>query len=62
MVSRAITLNGGSRLETPANAYPGEDEGKSMIRFKVNGVERSFDGGPKMPVLWYLRDICSEMR
>jgi isoquinoline 1-oxidoreductase subunit alpha len=28
-----------------------------MIRFKVNGVERSFDGDPEMPVLWYLRDI-----
>ena len=28
-----------------------------MIHFKVNGVERSFDGPPDMPVLWYLRDI-----
>ena len=28
-----------------------------MIRFKVNGVERSFDGDPQMPLLWYLRDI-----
>jgi len=23
----------------------------------VNGVERSFDGDPQMPLLWYLRDI-----
>ncbi len=28
-----------------------------MIRFGVNGVERSFDGDPEMPLLWYLRDI-----
>jgi isoquinoline 1-oxidoreductase subunit alpha len=28
-----------------------------MITFKVNGVERSFDGDPEMPLLWYLRDI-----
>ena len=27
-----------------------------MIRLKVNGVERSFDGDPVMPLLWYLRD------
>jgi isoquinoline 1-oxidoreductase alpha subunit len=24
--------------------------------FKVNGVARSFDGDPEMPLLWYLRD------
>jgi isoquinoline 1-oxidoreductase alpha subunit len=28
-----------------------------MVQFKVNGVERSFDGDPEMPLLWYLRDI-----
>ncbi|SPF44353.1 Isoquinoline 1-oxidoreductase subunit alpha [Candidatus Sulfotelmatobacter kueseliae] len=28
-----------------------------MTRFKVNGVARSFDGDPDMPLLWYLRDI-----
>ena len=27
-----------------------------MIRLKVNGVERSFDDDPTMPLLWYLRD------
>ena len=27
-----------------------------MIQFKVNGVDRSFDGDPDMPLLWYLRD------
>jgi isoquinoline 1-oxidoreductase alpha subunit len=28
-----------------------------MIKLKVNGVERSFEGNPDMPLLWYLRDI-----
>jgi isoquinoline 1-oxidoreductase alpha subunit len=28
-----------------------------MIQCKVNGVERSFDGDPEMPLLWYLRDV-----
>lgn len=28
-----------------------------MNHFKVNGIERSFDGDPEMPLLWYLRDI-----
>lgn len=29
-----------------------------MVRFKVNGKERTFDGDPEMPLLWYLRDIA----
>ena len=29
-----------------------------MIRFQVNGVEKTFDGDPNMPLLWYLRDIA----
>lgn len=29
-----------------------------MIRFKVNGVEKTFDGDPSMPLLWYLRDVA----
>lgn len=28
-----------------------------MIRFRVNGTDRSFDGDPDTPVLWYLRDV-----
>jgi isoquinoline 1-oxidoreductase alpha subunit len=28
-----------------------------MIQLKVNGVARSFDGDPQMPLLWYLRDV-----
>ena len=27
-----------------------------MIRLKVNGKDRVFDGDPEMPLLWYLRD------
>jgi isoquinoline 1-oxidoreductase subunit alpha len=28
-----------------------------MIQLRVNGVEKSFDGEPEMPLLWYLRDL-----
>ena len=28
-----------------------------MIKVKVNGTDRSFDGDPDMPLLWYVRDI-----
>jgi isoquinoline 1-oxidoreductase alpha subunit len=27
------------------------------MQIKVNRVDRSFDGDPEMPLLWYLRDI-----
>jgi isoquinoline 1-oxidoreductase alpha subunit len=29
----------------------------NMVRFKVNGIEQSFDGDPELPLLWYLRDV-----
>jgi len=28
-----------------------------MVTLKINGVERTFDGDPQIPLLWYLRDI-----
>jgi isoquinoline 1-oxidoreductase alpha subunit len=28
-----------------------------MINLKVNGIDRTFDGDPTMPLLWYLRDV-----
>ncbi|MCC7233662.1 MAG: (2Fe-2S)-binding protein [Bryobacterales bacterium] len=28
-----------------------------MITVKVNGVDRTFDGSPEMPLLWFLRDV-----
>ncbi|MBI1356902.1 MAG: 2Fe-2S iron-sulfur cluster binding domain-containing protein [Acidobacteria bacterium] len=27
-----------------------------MVKMTINGKERSFDGDPEMPLLWYLRD------
>jgi isoquinoline 1-oxidoreductase alpha subunit len=27
-----------------------------MVKLEVNGMYRSFDGDPKMPLLWYVRD------
>ena len=27
-----------------------------MVKLRINGEERSFDGDPSMPLLWYLRD------
>lgn len=27
-----------------------------MVKLRVNGEERSYDGDPEMPLLWYLRD------
>jgi len=29
-----------------------------VIHFKVNGNEKTFDGDPDMPLLWYLRDVA----
>ena len=28
-----------------------------MVKLKVNGTDRAFEGDPNMPLLWYLRDI-----
>ena len=28
-----------------------------MITIKVNGIQKSFQGDPEMPLLWYLRDV-----
>jgi isoquinoline 1-oxidoreductase subunit alpha len=30
-----------------------------MVKLRINGQERSFDGDPSMPLLWYLRDELS---
>jgi isoquinoline 1-oxidoreductase alpha subunit len=29
---------------------------EAMVKLRVNGEERSYDGDPSMPLLWYLRD------
>jgi isoquinoline 1-oxidoreductase alpha subunit len=28
-----------------------------MVKLQVNGMDRTFDGDPDMPLLWYLRDV-----
>jgi len=28
-----------------------------MIQIKIDGSQKSFDGDPQMPLLWYLRDL-----
>ena len=30
-----------------------------MIKLKVNGIARQFDGDPEMPLLWFLRDALN---
>jgi isoquinoline 1-oxidoreductase alpha subunit len=30
-----------------------------MVKLRVNGEERSYDGDPEMPLLWYLRDALA---
>ena len=29
-----------------------------MIKFKLNGTEKTYNGDPEMPLLWYVRDIA----
>ena len=29
-----------------------------MVKLKVNGINKQFDGDPEMPLLWYLRDVA----
>jgi isoquinoline 1-oxidoreductase alpha subunit len=33
-------------------------KGRRKFRLKVNGVEKTFDGDPNMPLLWYLRAVA----
>lgn len=28
-----------------------------MVKLKVNGIDRTFDGDSNMPLLWYVRDV-----
>ena len=46
----------GAGLRGTRNAVELE-EGKRTMKLKVNGMDRTFDGDPEMPLLWYLRDI-----
>jgi isoquinoline 1-oxidoreductase alpha subunit len=42
-----------SRPKT-SSAY--EERGLIMIKVKINGQERNWDGDPDLPLLWFLRD------
>src|SRR5260370_37530693 len=44
-------------LSLPAAPPDSSERGDGMIQFRVNGVERSFEGDSDMPLLWYLRDV-----
>jgi isoquinoline 1-oxidoreductase subunit alpha len=46
-----------SALRLEPDEWP-EETGGTVIRLKVNGQERTFDGDPEMPLLWYLRDVA----
>src|SRR5438067_12149891 len=35
----------------------GKNRGERMIRLKINGVERTYEGDADMPLLWYVRDL-----
>ena len=42
--------------ERRGDVWQETNRGTTMIQCQVNGVQRSFDGDPEMPLLWYLRD------
>src|ERR1700739_4847636 len=45
------------KLDSLARGMLLKSVGGVMVKLKVNGMDRSFDGDPDMPLLWYLRDI-----
>lgn len=45
-------------METRSFAFEPEELEEELIRLKVNGREKTFDGDPEMPLLWYLRDVA----
>ena len=40
-----------------AECWQSGRKGEQMVKLKVNGMDRAFEGDPDMPLLWYLRDI-----
>jgi isoquinoline 1-oxidoreductase subunit alpha len=46
----------GRILGRPFVPPSGSKEETRMTKLRVNGVERTFEGDPAMPLLWYLRD------
>jgi isoquinoline 1-oxidoreductase alpha subunit len=43
-----------ARVKETSAAY--EERGTIMIKLKINGEVRSWDGDPDLPLLWFLRD------
>ena len=54
---RALRLGYENQFRSIRSSLTWLTEGQ-MIRFKVNGKEKTFDGDPDMPLLWYLRDVA----
>jgi isoquinoline 1-oxidoreductase alpha subunit len=42
--------------ERPRRGADQPVEEKMMVNMRVNGQDKSFDGDPSMPLMWYLRD------
>lgn len=40
----------------PKPAMSSTDKDTEMITLRINGQDRSYDGDPAMPLLWYIRD------
>jgi isoquinoline 1-oxidoreductase alpha subunit len=53
--SGALPLCGGANNRSRGESGNVEEE-EIVANLKVNGQERSYDGDPSMPLLWYLRD------
>jgi isoquinoline 1-oxidoreductase subunit alpha len=51
-----MATEGAPAVQWTRDSFRHSNKGTHMVQFKVNGVERSFDGDPEMPLLWYLRD------
>jgi isoquinoline 1-oxidoreductase alpha subunit len=52
-----ILLPIGFYLTWHAECLSDRGKGILMVKLKVNGIDRAFDGDPNMPLLWYLRDV-----
>jgi len=57
MVSWALPSIG-FYLTWHVECFTDEEKGEIlMVKLKVNGIDRTFDGDPNMPLLWYVRDV-----
>jgi isoquinoline 1-oxidoreductase subunit alpha len=49
-----VSGNVGTNQNVTINGSAKED---AMMNVRVNGQDRTFDGDPSMPLMWYLRDV-----